>query len=301
MAVEKISALQLKKGVKRNEPTFLATLCIEDIERSSGPIPKPVKEILLEFEDVMPQDMPKRLPPRCTVDHEIELVPGAKPPARVPYRMSQPELTELRRQLTEMLDTWIIVPSKSPYESPVLFQKKHDGSLRLCVDYQALNKIIVKNKYPIPLMVDLFDRLGGATVFTKIDLKTELLKKVTPWDWGLRQVEAFNALKAAMSSRPDLAKPFEVQTDASTMPSAVSCYKKGILWQELLAEFHFNLEYRSGKTNHVTDALSRRADLASVCLLTTLRGSKVATSIKDQIQDLLIKDSAAQYLVDLVG
>nr|XP_009779181.1 PREDICTED: uncharacterized protein LOC104228414 [Nicotiana sylvestris] len=172
MAVENISALQLKKGVKRNEPTFLATLCIEDVARSSGPIPEPVKELLLEFEDVMPQDMPKRLPPRRTMDHEIELVPGAKPPARAPYRMSQPELTKIRRQLTEMLDTGIIVPSKSLYGSPVLFQKKHDGNLRLCVDYRALNKIIVKNKYPIPLMANVFDRLGGATVFTKIDLKT---------------------------------------------------------------------------------------------------------------------------------
>ncbi|XP_070004507.1 uncharacterized protein [Nicotiana sylvestris] len=172
MAVENISALQLKKGVKIHEPTFLATLCIEDVEHSSGPIPEPVKELLLEFEDVMPQYIPKRLPPRRTVDHEIELVPGAKPPARAPYRMSQPELTELRRQLTEMLDTGIIVPSKSLYGSLVLFQKKHNGSLRLCMDYRALNKIIVKNKYPIPLMADLFDRLGGATVFTKINLKT---------------------------------------------------------------------------------------------------------------------------------
>ncbi|XP_060182296.1 uncharacterized protein LOC132611959 [Lycium barbarum] len=97
MASGNISELQLKKGVHRQEPTFLATLCIEEIERSSSPIPMPVKELMKEFEDVMPQDMPKRLPPRRTVDHEIELVPGAKPPARASYRMSQPELTELRR------------------------------------------------------------------------------------------------------------------------------------------------------------------------------------------------------------
>nr|XP_016483981.1 PREDICTED: RNA-directed DNA polymerase homolog [Nicotiana tabacum] len=106
------------------------------------------------------------------MDHEIELVPGAKPPARAPYRMSQPELTELRRQLMKMLDTGIIVPSKSSYGSHVLFQKKQNGTLRICVDYRALKKITVKNKYHIPLMVALFDRLNGATVFTKIDLKT---------------------------------------------------------------------------------------------------------------------------------
>ncbi|XP_070042782.1 uncharacterized protein [Nicotiana tomentosiformis] len=124
MTAENISALQLKKGVKKHEPTFLATLCIEDIERASSPIPTPVKELLKKFEDVMPQDMPRRLPSRRTVDHEIELVRGANPLARAPYRMSQPELTELQRQLTEMLDTGIIVPSKSPYGSPMLFQKK---------------------------------------------------------------------------------------------------------------------------------------------------------------------------------
>ncbi|XP_070021886.1 uncharacterized protein [Nicotiana sylvestris] len=88
MAAENISALQLKKGVKRHEPTFLATLCIEDIECSSSPVPTPMKELLLEFEDVMPQDTPKQLPFRRTVNHEIELVPGVKPPARAPYRIS---------------------------------------------------------------------------------------------------------------------------------------------------------------------------------------------------------------------
>ncbi|XP_070048867.1 uncharacterized protein [Nicotiana tomentosiformis] len=97
MVIENILALQLKKGVKRHEPTFLATLYIEDIECSSSPIPALVKELLKEFEDVMPEDMPRRLPPRQTMDHEIELVSVVNPPARAPYRMSQHELTELQR------------------------------------------------------------------------------------------------------------------------------------------------------------------------------------------------------------
>ncbi|KAL0457789.1 UNVERIFIED_CONTAM: RNA-directed DNA polymerase [Sesamum latifolium] len=107
-----------------------------------------------------------------TVDHEIELVPGTKPPARAPYRMSQPELVELRKQLKEMLESGIIKPAKSPYGAPVLFQKKADGSLRMCCDYRALNKITVKNKYPIPLVADCFDRLSRAKYFTKIDLRS---------------------------------------------------------------------------------------------------------------------------------
>ena len=80
------------------------------------------------------------MPPRRGVDHAIELVPGVKPPARAPYRMAIPELQELRRQLKELLDAGFIRPSKAPYGAPVLFQKKHDGSLRLCIDYRALSR-----------------------------------------------------------------------------------------------------------------------------------------------------------------
>ncbi|KAL2923040.1 Transposon Ty3-I Gag-Pol polyprotein [Bienertia sinuspersici] len=126
---------------------------------------------LKEFEDVVPPELPKKLPPRREVDHEIELELGARPPAMSPYRMAPPELEELRKQLKELLDAGFIRPSKAPYGAPVLFQRKHDGSLRMCIDYRALNKITVKNKYPIPLVADLFDRLGKARYFSKLDLR----------------------------------------------------------------------------------------------------------------------------------
>ncbi|KAL0355494.1 UNVERIFIED_CONTAM: hypothetical protein Sradi_3996300 [Sesamum radiatum] len=96
----------------------------------------------------MPHELPRKLPPKRAVDHEIELVPGTKPPARAPYRITQPELVELRKQLKDMLESGIIKLAKSPYGASVLFQKKADGSLRMCCDYRALNKITVKNKYP---------------------------------------------------------------------------------------------------------------------------------------------------------
>src|SRR5262245_59959156 len=86
--------------------------------------------------------------------------------------MTQPELVELRKQLKEMMESGIIKPAKSPYGAPVLFQKKSDGSLRMCCDYRALNKITVKNKYPIPLIADRFDRLSQAKYFSKIDLRS---------------------------------------------------------------------------------------------------------------------------------
>ncbi|KAL9269125.1 Retrovirus-related Pol polyprotein from transposon 297-like protein [Drosera capensis] len=118
----------------------------------------------------MPKELPKKLSPRREVDHKIELEPGTRPPARPPYRMAPTELEELRKQLRNLLDAGFIRPSKAPYGAPVLFQKKKDGSLRLCIDYRALNKLTVKNKYLIPLISDLFDQLGGARYFTKLDL-----------------------------------------------------------------------------------------------------------------------------------
>lgn len=86
--------------------------------------------------------------------------------------MAPPELAELRKQLKELLNASFIHPSKAPYGAPVLFQKKHDGSLRLCIDYPTLNKITIKNKYRIPLIADLFDQLGGACYFSKLDLRS---------------------------------------------------------------------------------------------------------------------------------
>ncbi|KAL0375824.1 UNVERIFIED_CONTAM: hypothetical protein Scaly_0700000 [Sesamum calycinum] len=127
-----LSAMQFEKGHKRNKPSYLCTLCFEEIEQASGPIPSVLKKLLREFEDVMPDELLQKLPPKRVVDHEIELVPDTKPPARAPYRMSQPELVELRKQLKEMLESSIIKNTKSPYGAPVLLQKKADGSLYMC-------------------------------------------------------------------------------------------------------------------------------------------------------------------------
>lgn len=526
-----LSAIQFEKGCKRNEPSYLCTLRFEEMEES-GPIPDVVKHLLEEFEDVMPPELPPRLPPKRSVDHEIELLPGTKPPARAPYRMTQPELVELRKQLREMLESGIIRPAKSPYGAPVLFQKKSDGSLRMCCDYRALNKITVKNKYPIPLIADCFDRLSRAQYFSKIDLRsgywqvrikdgdeakttvvtrygayeflvmpfgltnapatfctlmnqvlhgfldefvvvylddivvfsetleehlthlrkvldrlrehelyakpskcsfaqetihflghiiergrirmdpkkvqaieewqppkdvheirsflgltnyyrrfvkryseiarplTDLTKKAEEWKWSSERQVAFERLKMAMTTRPvlslpDLQKPFEVETDASdfaiggvltqeghpvafesrklkdaernypahekellavvhclrlwrhyllgapfmvkTDNSAVSYFltqpkltRRQARWQELLAEFNFTLEYRAGSSNKAADALSRRADLAELRMAAALSSSKVATSVKDQIREFLMRDPAAECLVKLV-
>ncbi|TYK28653.1 reverse transcriptase [Cucumis melo var. makuwa] len=166
-----ISAMQLKKGLSRDEPTFMA-IPLNSSENSGETVSKEIVRVLEKYRDVMPDSLPKSLPPRRMIDHEIELVPGAKPPAKNAYRMAPPELAELRKQLDELLNAGFIRPAKAPYGAPVLFQKKKDGSLRLCIDYRALNKLTVRNKYPLPIITDLFDRLHGAKYFSKLDLRS---------------------------------------------------------------------------------------------------------------------------------
>ncbi|KZV38061.1 hypothetical protein F511_44529 [Dorcoceras hygrometricum] len=112
----------------------------EPVTTLKGEMPTCIKAVLDESQDVMPAKLPRNLPPRREVDHMIELEPGAKPPSMAPYRMAPPELEELRKQLTELLDTGRIRPSKAPYGALVLFQKKQDGSLKMCVDYRVLTR-----------------------------------------------------------------------------------------------------------------------------------------------------------------
>src|SRR6202163_2243704 len=130
-----------------------------------------VQSLLQKYSDVFPDDLPPGLPPERDVDHRIELIPGSEPPVRSPYRMSIAEQDEIKKQLAELIDKGHIRVSKSQYRSPVLFVKKKDVSMRLCIDYRALNKITIKNKYPLPRIDELLDRLLGAKYFSKIDLR----------------------------------------------------------------------------------------------------------------------------------
>ncbi|GKA82318.1 putative reverse transcriptase domain-containing protein [Tanacetum coccineum] len=106
------------------------------------------------------------------VEFRIELVPGAAPVARAPYRLALTEMKELAYQLQELSEKGFIRPSLSPWGAPVLFVKKKDGSFRMCIDYRELNKLTIKNRYPLPRINDLFDQLQGSSVYSKIDLRT---------------------------------------------------------------------------------------------------------------------------------
>ncbi|GJR86877.1 putative reverse transcriptase domain-containing protein [Tanacetum coccineum] len=123
------------------------------------------------FLEVFPEDLPG-LPQTRQVEFHIDLVPGAAPVARAPYRLAPSEMKELADQLQELSDKGFIRPSSSPWGAPVLFVKKKDGSLRMCIDYRELNKLTVKNRYPLPRIDDLFDQLQGSSVYSKIDLRS---------------------------------------------------------------------------------------------------------------------------------
>ncbi|GJW39027.1 putative reverse transcriptase domain-containing protein [Tanacetum coccineum] len=112
------------------------------------------------------------MPPPRQVEFRIDLVPGVAPVARTPYRLAPSEMKELSVQLQELLEKGFIRPSSSPWGAPVLFVKKKYGSFRMCIDYRELNKLIVKNRYPLLRIDDLFDQLQGSSVYSKIDLRS---------------------------------------------------------------------------------------------------------------------------------
>ncbi|CAA0817174.1 Unknown protein, partial [Striga hermonthica] len=109
---------------------------------------------------------------RLTAFFSIDLIPGAGPVSKAPYRMAPKELQELKAQIQELLRLGFIRPSVSPWGASVLFVKKKDSSMRMCIDYRDLNRLTIKNKYPLPRIDDLFDQLRGAYVFSKIDLRS---------------------------------------------------------------------------------------------------------------------------------
>ena len=134
-------------------------------------LPHYVTKLLEEFSDVFPDDLPGMPPPRH-LDHAVELEPGTRPYCWAPYRFNVDELKELKLQLDDLLKKGFIKPSVSPWGAPVLFQKKKDGTYRLCIDYRGLNQQTIKNKYPLPHIDELLTQLNGATMFSKIDLRS---------------------------------------------------------------------------------------------------------------------------------
>ncbi|GJX68733.1 putative reverse transcriptase domain-containing protein [Tanacetum coccineum] len=208
--------------------------------------------IVRNFPEVFLDDL-SGLPSVREIEFRIDLIPGSLPVVKSPYRLAPLEMLELSNQLKEFQEKGFIRPRHSPWGAPVLFVKKKDGALRKCIDYRELNKLTIKNHYPLPRIDDLFDQLQGACCFSKIDLRsryhqlrvreedipktafrtryghfeftiakplTLLTQKNKAYVWGDKQEEAFRILKEKLCNAPVLALPdgpndFMIYCDAS--------------------------------------------------------------------------------------
>ncbi|GKE44458.1 putative reverse transcriptase domain-containing protein, partial [Tanacetum coccineum] len=156
--------------MEKGFPIFLSYVTTKEVEDKSEKKRLEDVPIVQDFPGVFPEDLPG-LPPTRQVEFQIDLVPSAAPIARAPYRLAPSEMKELSEQLKELSEKCFIRPSSSPWGAPVLFVKKKDGSFRMCINYRELNKLTVKNRYPLPRIDDLFDQLQGSSVYSKIDLR----------------------------------------------------------------------------------------------------------------------------------
>ncbi|GKB37683.1 putative reverse transcriptase domain-containing protein, partial [Tanacetum coccineum] len=166
-----ISCTRTQKYIQKGCQVYLAQVTSKKAEDKSEEKRLEDVPIVREFPEVFPEDLPG-LPPARQVEFQIDLVPGAAPIARAPYRLTPAEMQELSTQLQELSERGCIRPSSSPWGAPVLFDKKKDGSFRMCIDYRELNKLTVKNRYLLSRIDDLFDQLQGSRVYSKIDLRS---------------------------------------------------------------------------------------------------------------------------------
>ncbi|KAJ9536005.1 hypothetical protein OSB04_un000833 [Centaurea solstitialis] len=214
-------------GVKRNRSTRLisvikANRCIKKgcvwfmayvIDSGKNKLEIKDVEVVCDYPEVFAEDLVS-LPPDREIEFRIDLVPGAALIAKAPYRLAPSELEEMSAQLQELLDKGFIRPSTSPWGAPVQFVKKKDGTMRMCIDYRELNKVTVKNKYPLPRIDDLFDQLQGAKFFSKIDLRKEDVPKTAfrtrygHYEFLVMLFGLTNALAAFMDLMNRVCKPY---------------------------------------------------------------------------------------------
>uniref|UniRef100_A0A0G4GGM8 Reverse transcriptase domain-containing protein n=1 Tax=Chromera velia CCMP2878 TaxID=1169474 RepID=A0A0G4GGM8_9ALVE len=159
--------LRTKEGIQERKPPF----CEYKKVMASPSLHPAAREILKENKELFPDEIPK-LPPRSgDLDFKIELEPGARPPVKPPYRLSYAELEEMKKQLKDYMDRGFIRPSTLPFGAPAFFVKKKDGAFRMVIDYRPLNKVTVKDTFPLPHVKELMETLFGKRWFTKLDLR----------------------------------------------------------------------------------------------------------------------------------
>ena len=169
-----MTALQCARASKKAQKCFLVMVTEKETEVVIDPPPKQLspalEKVMHDYKRVF-EEIPYGLPPDRGEGHTIPLEPGAIPPFKRMYRMSPKEKLEVEKQVKSLMAKGWVEPSTSPYGAPVLFVVKKGGELRMGIDFRALNKLTIKNRYPLPRIDDLMDKLHGATVFSALDLQ----------------------------------------------------------------------------------------------------------------------------------
>ena len=146
------------------------------VSNDMQPVSLGVSNVLQDYGDVFPEEVPAGLPPLRGIEHQIDLIPGATLPNRAPYRTNPEETKEIQKQVQALLDKGYIRVSLSPCAVPVILVPKKDGTWRMCVDCRAINNITIRYRHPIPRLEDMLDELSGAAIFSKIDLHSGTIK-----------------------------------------------------------------------------------------------------------------------------
>ena len=242
------------------DPTTVGTLdivgvCGQGVELSDwrSLVPKRYQEYSDLFD---PEGISAELPPHRSYDHAIDLKDGSQPPWGPIYALSQVELDALKEYLEEMLRTGKIRPSKSPAGAPILFvPKPHGRGLRLCVDYRGLNKVTILNRYPLPLMNELRDRVQGSKIFSKIDLKS---------GYNLVRIKEGDEWKTAFRTRYGhyeyLVMPFGLANAPATFQAMINEVLRGLIDHGVVVYLDDILIYSPTDEEHthiVTDVLQR--------------------------------------------